>query len=100
MLTNTTKTSHYFSFSKINLTVNGKFKTGDEGDTIRKFLMKNHMPICFGNCRTCKVFVEDQPVLACTTPIKQGMNIFTKAKTENQEILNKMQQVKAASNFF
>lgn len=100
MLTNTAKTSHYFSFSKINLTVNGKLKTGDEGDTIRKFLMKNHMPICFGNCRTCKVFVEDQPVLACTTPIKQGMNIFTKAKTENQEILNKMQQVKAASNFF
>lgn len=100
MLTTTAKTNHCFLFSKIKLTVNGKIYTGDEGDTIRKFLMKNKMPICFGNCRTCKVFVEDQPVLACTTPIKQGMSLFTKAKTENPEILNKMEQVKTASNFF
>ena len=100
MLASASKASHSFFFSKINLTVNGKAHFGDDGDTIRKFLIKNQMPVCFGRCNTCKVFVDGQPVLACTTPIKQGMSITTKAKTENHEILQRMNQVTKCSNFF
>ncbi|KAK8846413.1 hypothetical protein M9Y10_020431 [Tritrichomonas musculus] len=100
MLSSATKANHCFFFSKIQFTVNGKKFSGDVGDSIRHFLIKNQMPVCVGTCNTCKVFVDGEPKLACSTPIKDGMNITTKAKTDKKEIIEQMQQVVKAPNFF
>jgi len=92
-------------FSNINIVVDGKKLSGEEGalliDVLRK--AKIRVPtLCYnpklktgGHCKVC--VVEDvthpgQPIISCRTPIKEGMTITTtspimKAYAETNKIL-------------
>jgi len=73
----------------INLTINGKKITADDGETILQAALKNKIYIpnlCYdkrlrpyGGCRLCIVEVEGQPRLfaACSSPAQEGMVVNT-----------------------
>jgi len=73
----------------INLTINGKKITANDGETILQAALKNNIYIpnlCYdkrlrpyGGCRLCIVEVEGQPRLfaACSSPAQEGMTVNT-----------------------
>lgn len=90
-------------FSKIHVTVDGRKLVGEDGDTIRKLLIQNHIQIpshCGGQqqCNLCKVLVDGETKLACATDIEEGMNISTKSEKIKQEVLEQMRKLEKAPN--
>ena len=80
---------------KINITINGKETTAEEGEKLIDALTKNKINVptlCknqhldpVGACRLCVVEIEGAPklVASCTTPARDGMNI----KTHSQKVI-------------
>ena len=77
--------------SAINLTINDKAITAQEGQTILEVALENgvHVPrLCFdprvspsGSCRLCVVEIGEGPgarlVTACTFPVHEGLKVRT-----------------------
>lgn len=81
------------SMGTIHLTINGKSIIAHQGQTILETCRQYdiHIPtLCHfdglsdvGGCRLCIVEIEGQrrPVPACTTPVEDGMTVFTATET-------------------
>lgn len=103
MLFTLNKSNFVTSFSKINVNVNGENITGEKGETIRDLLIKNNIQVpslCGGHqtCNLCKVLVDNELKLACSTQIKDGMTISTKSENIKKDVLQQMHKFQSTPN--